>query len=164
MEKPIKYYTTKICYQEVPDEVSFGYFLTGCPNKCKNCHSPHLRDDIGDVVLNDLENHLATKAKYCSCILFMGGDDDNHIDSLIENIKVCKEKGFRTALYSGFNLEHARKDLLDILDYIKVGPYIEEMGPLKNKNTNQRLYKIENGSIKEDITYRFWRDIDEYYT
>lgn len=44
-------------------------------------------------------------------------------------------------------------------DYIKLGPYIEECGPLDNPNTNQRLYKTimtDDGPKLKDITFRFW--------
>ena len=42
-------------------------------------------------------------------------------------------------------------------DYIKVGPYISHLGGLKDRTTNQRLYrKAANGEF-EDITSRFWR-------
>ena len=41
-------------------------------------------------------------------------------------------------------------------DYVKVGPYIEECGPLNKRTTNQRLYKCDKNGNKEDITYRFW--------
>lgn len=91
----------------------------------------------------------------------MGGDDDRQIDSLAFNLAHCKLKGFKTALYSGFDLEHAPADLLYLLDYIKVGPYIEHLGGLKEKTTNQRLYKIVDGKITEDITSMFWRKLDE---
>lgn len=93
----------------------------------------------------------------------MGGDDDRQIDSLALNLAACKAYGFKTALYSGFELEHALEhpDLLYLLDYIKVGPYIEELGGLKETTTNQRLYKIVDGKITEDITNKFWRSLDE---
>ena len=51
-------------------------------------------------------------------------------------------------------------------NYIKLGPYIEELGPLNNKNTNQRLYQVREerdettgDSYKgvTDITYKFWK-------
>lgn len=43
-------------------------------------------------------------------------------------------------------------------NYVKLGPYIEECGPLNNPNTNQRLYKVivEDGEYKlTNITYKF---------
>ena len=47
------------------------------------------------------------------------------------------------------------------LDYIKMGPFIKERGPLNDRNTNQRLYKVhhlDEGKIRiEDITSKFWK-------
>lgn len=52
-------------------------------------------------------------------------------------------------------------------NYVKLGPYIEECGPLNNPNTNQRLYEVqmsreidENGDPVYglmDITNVFWK-------
>jgi anaerobic ribonucleoside-triphosphate reductase activating protein len=42
-------------------------------------------------------------------------------------------------------------------DYIKIGPYIKHLGSLKEKTTNQRLYKKVSDSDFVDITWRFWR-------
>jgi hypothetical protein len=39
---------------------------------------------------------------------------------------------------------------------VKIGPYIEQKGPLNKESTNQRLYEIKNGE-KFDITYKFWK-------
>ena len=39
---------------------------------------------------------------------------------------------------------------------IKLGPYIEELGPLNSKTTNQRFYKIEKNKLV-DITNLFWK-------
>lgn len=162
MTTSIKYYTTKICFQEVPDEVSFTYFLTGCPNRCPNCHSPHLREDIGTPIMESLHEDLYKNSGRASCILFMGGDDPDHIDNLIDILITCRLHGFKTALYSGYELDFIThtKELMDNLDYIKVGPYVEELGGLKSKKTNQRLYKLIDGKINEDITSMFWRTLD----
>lgn len=94
----------------------------------------------------------------------MGGDDPAQVDSLITALFKCKEAGFKTALYSGYNLKDIDFRLRRYLDYLKVGPYIESQGPLNNPSTNQRLYKLEGGIIKEDITSRFWRKLDENYS
>ena len=159
----IKYYTKRICFQEIPDEISFTYFLTGCPNRCPNCHSPHLREDSGTPVQDTLITDLYNNRGKASCILFMGGDDPNHCDDLLKVLMICKLAGFKTALYSGFELDFIthNKELLENLDYIKVGPYVDALGGLKSKTTNQRLYKLENGYIKEDITTLFWRKLDD---
>ena len=45
---------------------------------------------------------------------------------------------------------------------MKVGPYIDELGPLDSPTTNQRFYKIEHspdGPELKDLTGRFVRKI-----
>jgi len=42
-------------------------------------------------------------------------------------------------------------------DYIKIGPYIAHLGSLKDKTTNQRLYKKVSDDDFTDITFRFWK-------
>ena len=41
-------------------------------------------------------------------------------------------------------------------DYIKIGPFIRHLGPLKSPTTNQRLYRILPDGTQLDITSRFW--------
>ena len=45
-------------------------------------------------------------------------------------------------------------------DYIKIGPYIRHLGPLNSPTTNQRLYRKKNDNSFEDITSRFWRNVN----
>ena len=42
-------------------------------------------------------------------------------------------------------------------DYFKLGPYLAHLGCLKDKTTNQRLYKKTAPGVFEDITSRFWK-------
>ena len=54
---------------------------------------------------------------------------------------------------------------LSNFNYVKLGPYIEELGPLNSKTTNQRFYKVESVGYEDgttgyelnDITYKFWK-------
>ena len=76
----------------------------------------------------------------------------------------------KIGLYTGGN--HVSEFLWENLDYIKLGPYIKDFGPLNDPGTNQRLYKRESWETVKvlmndidgknrpnwrDITYRFWR-------
>lgn len=160
--KAIKYYTKRICFQEIPDEISFTYFISGCPNRCPDCHSKHLWEDVGTFVTETLKTDLKTSGRLCTCVLFMGGDDSAHVDSLKLCLDLCKKAGFKTALYTGRTFETIDKELLLLLNYIKVGPFIKELGGLKSENTNQRLYKLnKKGEIIEDLTEKFRRTLDE---
>lgn len=144
-----------ICFQEVPDEVSLSFAISNCPFSCKGCHSPWLQTDcgreLGEIFLPQLHKYK----DLISCVLFMGGDDIYQIEELQYYLQICKQQGLKTALYSGhYDLAHLY-DILQLLDYIKIGPYIEHCGGLKSTTTNQVMYKNENGELK-DITYKFW--------
>ena len=67
----------------------------------------------------------------------MGGDHD---DILFHFLEIIKNENLKTALYTGS--ESVDKKLLSILDYLKIGPYIESLGGLDSKKTNQKLIHV----------------------
>ena len=148
----IKYIDKAIVFQEVPDEITLALEITNCPHRCKNCHSPHLREDIGVELTNEELEKLIKSNPYITCICLMGGDSDHQ--DIIRISDIIHLHSLKVAFYSGD--EEIDKCLISCLDYYKVGPYIEKLGPLNNKNTNQKMYKIEEGVLK-DITNRFWK-------
>ena len=36
-----------VVFQEIPGEVTLALNLSGCPNRCAGCHSPHLWEEVG---------------------------------------------------------------------------------------------------------------------
>ena len=46
----LKYAGYDIVFQEIPDEVTLALNLSGCPNGCPGCHSPHLQRDEGKAL------------------------------------------------------------------------------------------------------------------
>ena len=91
-----------------------------------------------------------------TCVAFMGGDAS--IDSLNDAAMYLKNihPNLKVAWYSGrqqFPRTIRKRDF----DYIKLGPYIEHLGCLKERTTNQRLYKRAAGDDFTDITSRFWK-------
>lgn len=46
----LKYAGYDIVFQEIPDEVTLALNLSGCPNGCPGCHSPHLQRDEGEAL------------------------------------------------------------------------------------------------------------------
>lgn len=148
----LKYYNYDVVFQEVPDEVSLAINLTNCPNHCRDCHSPHLWENIGTELTDNELVRLADIYKgEITCICIMGGDaakdEVEHMASFIKNTMKLK-----VAWYSG-RLEKPMN--INDFDYIKFGPYIPERGGLKSPDTNQRFYKVVDGNLK-DITYRFF--------
>lgn len=86
----------------------------------------------------------------------MGGDSDAiHLVALASWVKTHTH--LKVAWYSG------RQELAGIVarqlqwfDFIKLGPYKEEFGPLNSRTTNQRFYKV-SGKELVDITNKFWK-------
>jgi anaerobic ribonucleoside-triphosphate reductase activating protein len=150
----MNYAYLEIGLQEVSNEIALCIGITGCTVHCPGCHSPELHDPNYGSLLTE-EVYKDTLAKYknkCSCICFMGGDQ--YKEDLIKYLEMAHEEGFLTALYTGQNW--VDYDIMEQLDFLKVGPFIEELGGLSEKTTNQRMYKIDNG-VMEDITSSFWR-------
>ena len=152
----LKYVDTKVTFSEVPDEISLCINISNCPCHCKNCHSSYLAEDIGNLLNKAVLRKLLEDNKGISCVSFMGGDSDTtHITALGSWVKT--HTNLKVAWYSG------RQELADMVakqllwfDYIKLGPYKEEFGPLNSRTTNQRFYKV-NGKELVDITYKFYR-------
>lgn len=76
-----------------------------------------------------------------TCFCFMGGDaEPMEVMRLARWIRNTWP-GIRIAWYSG---KSELPDGFDItvLDYLKLGPYVSELGGLKSPETNQVLYRI----------------------
>ena len=149
----LKYLNTEVVFEEIPDEVALAINITNCPNHCPGCHSPMLRDDIGEVLYGDVLKDMIEENRGITCVIFMGeGQDAEHLQFLIEMIRHFWPE-MKVGLYTGN--EDVSPYLWDNLDYVKLGPYIEELGPLNKETTNQRLYKKLDGTWV-DITSKFW--------
>ena len=153
----LKYVDTKVTFAEVPNEISLCINISNCPCACKGCHSSYLAEDIGNKLNSDSIKELINNNKGITCICFMGGDSNPlEVDTLAHFIKI--NYPIKTAWYSG-RQELSKGINLNNFNFIKLGPYIEDLGPLNSKTTNQRFYKIEEGELV-DITNLFWKDSD----
>ena len=152
MFEKIKYESTLVTFTEVPDEITLCFNISGCPCHCEGCFEPWLKDDIGiELTTAVLEAEIASH-KHITCVCFMGGDRYyNDIAVLIMEVR-RDFPDLKWALYSG--RQEMVSFLEPLLDYYKVGPYIETRGPMNKETTNQIFYKKINGEWK-DITYRF---------
>ena len=154
----------QITTQDVLDEISLAISLSGCPLHCKGCHSSFTWDPkFGEILTDEKMENLILKNKYISCILFYGGEWQ--IERLLELIQIAKKHDLKVCLYTGLMLEEVKltkPQLLNVLDYIKVGRWIEEKGGLNKKTTNQRFYKIDRDDKNNidliDWTNRFYQN------
>lgn len=157
----LRYVSHDIVYQEIPDHITLAINISGCPNGCVGCHSPHLMDDVGQELSFDVLLDLVTCYRSAiTCVCFMGGDSDpQRIWELASGIKQLNES-LAVAWYSGCSVQvEDMNDRYDCFDYLKFGPYIHELGGLDSKTTNQRLYFKDyrgTSSSWQDITSVFW--------
>ena len=141
---------TDVVIEEIPDRVTLAVEITNCQGNCPGCHSPFLRDDIGEQLTARIVDRLIEDNYGINCFLFLGeGHDREALFNLAGHIRSAFP-GLETALYTG--RESVGPEYQEFFDFIKTGPYIEALGPLNRRTTNQRLYY--HG---EDITARFWK-------
>lgn len=159
----LKYVNTEITFLEVPDEITLCINISNCPCHCIGCHSSYLAEDIGEGLTLDKIYKLIENNEGITCICFMGGDSSpKEIDMFARCIKDLYD--IKVAWYSG--RQELSKDInLKWFDFVKLGPYKEEYGPLNSKTTNQRMYKVVTDNYEDgtsgyelvDITNKFWK-------
>ena len=141
---------TDIVLEEIPGKVTLAFEISNCQGSCLGCHSPFLRKNVGEELTPaDLDREIGLTFG-ANCVLFLGEGNDKA--ALLDLAHYLKERypSLELALYSG--REAVEVEIWDAFDYVKIGPYIAEFGPLNSPSTNQRLYYH-----KEDITSIFWR-------
>jgi anaerobic ribonucleoside-triphosphate reductase activating protein len=153
----LKYVNTGIVFQEIPDETTLAINISNCPCACPGCHSHYLWEDVGLPLDTDaIDDFVRKYGSDITCIAFMGGDaEPQGVNQLAVYIHETYPE-FKVAWYSG-RIRISSAICKTDFDYIKIGPFIKHLGPLKSPTTNQRLYRQgENGEF-EDITSRFWK-------
>lgn len=138
-------YKYDILFQEVPGEISLAFYVCGCPLHCKGCHSPELwTEKNGErLEMENFENLLRRYAGYISCVLFMGGEW--HPGQLNQFLKRARQENLKTALYTG--LEKLSSSLSENLDFVKLGPWRQELGGLSSPGTNQVFWDLNRQQV-----------------
>ena len=153
----LKYQGYSILLQEVPGEVSLAFSISGCPYRCRGCHSQYLWEYAGRYLSDDFDDVLEMYKGSVTCVCFMGGDQNE--DELINYCMEVHSAGLKTCLYTG--ADYISDRLVEHLDYVKTGPYVSERGGLDKKSTNQRMYRVEiyKGARRLlDITHMFTKE------
>lgn len=149
----LKYLGHSIVFQEVPNEISLAINVSGCPYKCKGCHSSYLWEYKGRYVSDDIEA-LMDMHDGITCVCFMGGDQNpQELNKLIDCIH---SRGLKVCLYTG--TDSIPKNIFH-LDYLKIGHYSEELGGLDKSTTNQRFYIVHNDKEYFDMTIMFRKEM-----
>lgn len=153
----LRFHNFDVVFAEIPGETTLAVNLTGCPNRCPGCHSPHLQADGGEALDDEALRALLDRyGASVTCVCFMGGDAQPAEVARLAGVVRQARPALKIGWYSG------RQELPEGLerqafDYIKLGPWIEALGPLASPATNQRLYRVAPDGTMDDITERFRR-------
>lgn len=160
-------------YKDEVEVISVTKNITDKSNKIHPINSnakPQLTKEYLETRINQYQDMI-------SCVLFLGGEWQ--IKQLIELLQIVKisNPSLKTCLYTGLELDEivgliqneinnqvgvGWKYIFEnnLLDYLKTGRWIRELGGLDNKNTNQRFYKV-NVKHKERSSYSYANKSDE---
>ena len=155
----LKYLFKSIIFSEIPEEITLGISISGCQIHCNGCHSRDLWEDKGTQLTRKGLENLIISNEGITCLLLLGGEHD--IDTLINlfyYVSVTFPK-IKTAWYCGLDMiPKDKEEILDYLDYVKIGHFDLNLGGLDSPDTNQKLYKVnhtQEGNKLIDITYKF---------
>ena len=156
ISKTNKVYEVNNIYEDKVKVISVTKNITNKSNKIHpiNSNARH------QLTKEYLHTRMKQYQDMISCVLFLGGEWQ--IKQLIELLQIVKisNPSLKTCLYTGLELEeiigliqNEINNQVDIgwkyifennlLDYLKTGRWIRELGGLDNKNTNQRFYKVK---------------------
>lgn len=142
-------------------------FTQGCLRNCKGCHNPqtHALDQGTLIPAKDLLEQFCSDP-LLSGITFSGGEPFLQPEPLLWLAKEVHRLGKNVMAFSGYTLEElldqglerpAVTDLVNEVDYLVDGPYIEELRNLELEyrgSSNQRYLN------KEEIAklVRLWKE------
>lgn len=154
----LKYVDIKEVFAEIPQEITLAVSISGCPIRCRGCHSRYLWEDVGEPLTAEALSDMLKSHIGISCLCFMGGDQEPaEVNSLAQWVKT-NHPDIKTAWYSGRD-ELSPEIEINNFDYLKVGRYDAEHGPLNEETTNQKLWRVEHtpeGPRLTDCTHHFW--------
>ena len=135
-------------------------YVSGCRGPhCKNCHNPLLWDfNTGQYWIEwkwKIEDYIREYPEIIENFMIFGGEPlDQPIKDLIDMLKWLKWFQRSIWLFTGKEkLDLIDKDVLMLIDYIKIGSYREEMGEgreyfgIQLATSNQKIYRVKRGIV-----------------
>ena len=148
-------------------------FCQGCSRKCPGCHNPSTWPLEGGVEIGTDEIlQMARENPLCHGVTFSGGEPFLQADVLAGLAASLRKEGFEVACYTGYSIEELmegsldQKRLLDSIDILIDGPYVEERHSLELKfrgSLNQRILDVQRSLLEGRAvlsTDQRWRDTD----
>ncbi len=121
-------------------------FFQGCKRHCKGCQNEKSwnRTEGKRIHIEDLVIDVLHKLnKYTRNITVSGGEPLDQKSQLISFLKKLKNFEINICLYTGYEFDEVDLLILENIDYIKTGEYIEN-----EKNTTNGYYGSSNQNMK----------------
>jgi len=137
--------------------IRFVLFCQGCPHHCKGCHNPSTWSyDKGDFISPEEILYKMKQNELLDGITLSGGEPFEQVDELLPLLKLITPK-YNVWSYSGYIYEDLirdtnKKKLLQYIDYLIDGPYIEDLRDLTLQfrgSSNQRIINVQE-SLKQN--------------
>ncbi len=144
--------------------IRFVLFLQGCLRKCPGCHNPGTWP-LEDGTEMDTEKILSMihADPLCHGVTFSGGEPFLQADAAAELAGWLHQEGYEVACYTGYLFEELLagpkewKDLLEQIDVLIDGPYIEAERSLELKfcgSTNQRIIDVPESLLTGKVVLK----------
>ena len=79
---------TSVVIEEIPDRVTLAVDISNCQGNCVGCHSPFLKEDIGEELTNEIIDKLVADNFGVNCFLFLGeGNDPEALIALADHVR-----------------------------------------------------------------------------
>ena len=133
--------------------IGVALFVQGCHFHCENCFNKNTWDfNEGLAWTSSIENnflHIIDKP-YIKRISFLGGEPltPENKEDVLSLIDKCKQlyPNKKIWVWSGYTFDNLPKSILNNIDYLVDGPYIDSLKDYKLKfrgSSNQRIIDVQ---------------------
>lgn len=134
--------------------VRISVFCSGCDHNCKGCFNTEARDfNYGDEFTDEMLDRIIeiSNPNYVAGLSLLGGEPchPSNIPDMTKLVKAFKEKYPDKTVWcwTGYLYDQVKSlELMDYLDVLVDGPFVEELKDLRLKNrgsSNQRIIDIK---------------------
>ncbi len=139
-------------------------WFQGCGHNCRGCHNPESHVFDGGIVfdIEDIKNEIR-ELELQDGITLSGGDPFYQLEAMLEVLKVSKEVGLNTWVYSGFLYDDLVKiskekdiyrEILELIDVLVDGKFDLDKRSFDVKfrgSSNQRLIDVRESLRKNKV-------------
>jgi anaerobic ribonucleoside-triphosphate reductase activating protein len=128
--------------------ISLDVFFQGCSLRCTGCHNPELHDFGGGFSCDTLDIiKRIEQYDFYDSIVFVGGEPLEQIDAVRD---LAMRSNLCNVLYTGWNIDQIPIDIINSMNMIVAGPYIESLKtggfPASSNQTIIKRNKNEDNS------------------